>query len=852
MSLSKEFRLIVKDAEEIASSNRDLYLCVELATYSIVKFYNSGKGTEKSVCKVLDNLSTETRESLEGFCWREYTGRSKKIRLPESAPLPKYSPEGFDESTVEVTVSDFLRAVLVEKSDVNYEDPGFSDKLYTRFGLCSEMFEDNDTTEETGMSWAKDLIDRIMKDGGFPDTPGNLKMKKLSIGSNGEVTDITDDKSSGKGETPYLDKYAVCMTDLANSGEYDPVIGRNKEVTRLIEILCCKKKNNPAILGDPGCGKTSVVELLAQKLASGDVPDFIKGRKIYSLSAGELTSGTTFRGQLEERISGICKEVADNFPNIILYFDEFHQATKSGSESIADLIKAPLGRGKLQLIMSTTNSEYRRFIEKDGALKRRFEPIDIKEPEADEVREILEGISKSYSEYHGVEYTPEVLDKIVDWSGRYISDRFFPDKAITVLDVSGSLAKLRFSIPEKVKTKKETLDKKSSECNLAFIEKIESGDFKKAKSYRDMRDKFATESRELTGSRPIVSLDQVAEVISGSTNIPVDKIKGTGLDKIRGMKKSLESKVIGQDHAVKDITVALQRNLLGLRDPRKPISTFLLVGPTGVGKSLIAKTVASEFFGSESNLISISCSEYMSEWGESKLLGAAPGYVGFSDTEPRLYELKRKPYSVLLIDEVEKSSKKLYNVWLNLLEEGEVTLSTGEKVSAKNCIVIFTGNVGTKSLEAEGRGIGFGSSEAEQSDRRENIIMREVSKEFRPEFLNRISKTVVFNSLGSEELRKIFGLELEKLQSRLKESGIEIKVSKKATDWIIAKSEPNYGARSLQRLIVTWVEQELCEYLLEKGKTSGSYSIDITGKAGQEKIKITEKNNDKSKSKEAN
>lgn len=650
--------------------------------------------------------------------------------------------------------------------------------------------------------------------------PNQSKKDEEDFERAGESGTISTKKIDPNSKTPILDEFAVDMTSLAKEDKYDPVIGRDKELKQLFEILCCRKKNSAILLGDPGCGKTAIVELLAQKIAKDEVPLDLRNKRVLSLSTTDLTSGTMYRGQLEERIQKLCEELKDN-KDIILYIDEFQQATSESSTSIAQMLKPALGRGELTLIASTTVDEYRKYIEKDGALKRRLSPIQVSEPTLEETIDILTGISKKYSEFHHVKYEDGVIEKCAEWSGKYINDRFFPDKAITILDLSSALAKLGRVIDEakledlkqKIKDLKEKKLSAVNEMNLDEAEKYRVEEDTVKKEYEDELEKVNGSDESLW---PTVTVKEVSSVISKTTGVPIDKIMSSDFNKLREIKSTLSKKVIGQDEAVEQLTLALQRNVLGLRDPNKPIASFLLVGPTGVGKSLISKIIATEFMGSEKSLITIACSEYMQDWAESKLLGSAPGYVGFSDSEPRLYVLKRKPYSVILIDEVEKSSKNLYNIWLNMLEEGEVTLSSGEKVSCKNSIIIFTGNVGTKNLEIHGNGLGFGTPSADEKKKIDlGIVMKEVKKEFRPEFLNRLSKIVVFNSLGKEELGKIFYLELEKLQNRLKENGYILNVSEEVKDLVISKCEPEYGARSLQRLITTYVEDEVCKSMLD-------------------------------------
>ena len=639
-------------------------------------------------------------------------------------------------------------------------------------------------------------------------------------------------KADPNSKTPALDRYAVDMTKNAKNDMYDPVVGRDKEIEQIIEILCCRKKNNAVLTGDPGCGKTAIIESLAMRIVSGRVPLDLREKRIFSLDLNSLVSGTQYRGQYEQRLQEVIKEVTTN-KNIIIFIDEIHNLIGNGSSSGngdgANILKPYLARGEFQCIGSTTTDEYRKFIEKDGALKRRFSPVLVEEPGIEDTIQILKGIAPVYGKFHNTTYSDEVIEKCVKWSGKYINDRFFPDKAISVLDMASSLAKLENRTDVNT-SEVDRIEKRIEEITKEKSAAILESEFEKAAALRDegreLEKKLVEEKEKLTTGRPKVevTIAHISSVISKLSNVPIDNIQSSDIDKIRTMKDELSKKIIGQDEAVKEVTLALQRNIFGLRDPNKPIASFLFVGPTGTGKTLISKLVAKEFMGSENNLITIACSEYMQDWAESKLLGSAPGYVGYSDSEPRLYVLKRKPYSVILIDEVEKSSKNLYNIWLNMLEEGEITLSSGEKVSCKNSIIIFTGNVGTKALELRGNGIGFATPGKEEKRKQDvSTVMAEVKKEFRPEFLNRISKVVVFNSLGNEEMDKIFYLELEKLQSRIKEGqGFELNVSSKVKDLIVSKCEPQYGARSLQRLITEYIEDNVNLAMLDSdisGKT---------------------------------
>lgn len=866
--LTKELTSIMSEAAEMTTSTMCTSISSEAVVYFLVKKYIEAKKNSDIECDILLPIF----KAISGED-QKYLLSELKIEMDKYCKKNKYLSTGLYNSD-NIILSDsldraFRRAKAEMALDISYSKMiSNSDEINSLELLVSilseswyltEILRDYRITKEAIITSyvAKSEAERIMNEnsdsinsmvdtlssllnGLYPGKSEDSSSEKIDQKKDDEDFEkagntsgaISTKKPDPDSKTPTLDEFAFDMTKAALDGKYDPVIGRDKEIKQITEILCCRKKNNAILLGDPGSGKTAIVELLAQKIASNDIPRELENRRVMSLSTTDLTSGTIYRGQLEQRVQDLCKELKEN-RDIILYIDEFQQATSDNSTSIAQMLKPALGRGEITLIASTTTDEYRKFIEKDGALKRRFSPVQIDEPGLNETIEILKGIAPKYSEYHRVKYSDDVLIKCAEWSGKYINDRFFPDKAISVLDMSFSLAKLKnpsnTTKLEKLKNdvlelqekkKSLTLDLKLDEAEVVRVDEEKIA--KKLKKEQDLVNRVDPKTW------PTLEVSEVSEVISKLSGVPIDKIMSSDMTKLREIKTTLGSKVIGQDEAIEGLTLALQRNVLGLRNPNKPIASFLLVGPTGCGKSYISKILASEFMGTDKSLITIACSEYMQDWAESKLLGSAPGYVGFSDSEPRLYILKRKPYSVLLIDEVEKSSTNLYNIWLNMLEEGEITLSSGEKVSCRNTIIIFTGNVGTKNLELHGSGLGFGTPGKEEKKKIDlSIVMKEVKKEFRPEFLNRLTKVIVFNSLGTEELGKIFYLELKKLQDRLQENnGFLLNVSEKIKDLIVSKCEPQYGARSLQRLITTYIEDEVCKKMLDVD-TTGKTKIDV-------------------------
>lgn len=872
--LSKELISIMDEASDMASSYTTTSISVESIVYFIAKRYTEAKFKKDIECDILlpifKGIPIENQKGLVNdleYAALEYCKQniypdpnlynSKMIILSDE--LDRAIRRAKIEMSLDISYSKLLSgkdeintlelfvSILSEKSyltEILDDYKITKEAILTSYIAKSEAKKMIDSTPESAFGNMFDalsnMFDELSKGGGSTDdgkdksssaksSPEDLRKEEEDFEKAGNTSGaISTKKVDPDSTTPTLDEFAFDMTKAAKEGKYDPVIGRDKEIKQITEILCCRKKNNAILLGDPGSGKTAIVELLAQNIASGSVPRELLDKRVLSLSTTDLTSGTIYRGQLEQRVQDLCRELKEH-RDIILYIDEFQQATSDSSTSIAQMLKPALGRGEITLIASTTTDEYRKFIEKDGALKRRFSPVQIDEPGVEETIEILRGIAPRYSEFHKVKYEDDVLIKCAEWSGKYINDRFFPDKAISVLDMAFSLSKLRnpSDTTKLDKLKSNVLSLQEKKINLTLdlkldeaevVRKDEEKEAKKLKKEQDLVNRVDPKTW------PTLGISEVSEIISKLSGVPIDKIMSSDMTKLKEIKSSLGEKVIGQDEAIEQLTLALQRNVLGLRNPDKPIASFLLVGPTGCGKTLVSKVLAEEFMGTDKSLITIACSEYMQDWAESKLLGSAPGYVGFSDSEPRLYVLKRKPYSVLLIDEVEKSSSNLYNIWLNMLEEGEITLSSGEKVSCRNTIIIFTGNVGTKNLELYGNGLGFGTPGKEEKKKKDiSIVMKEVKKEFRPEFLNRLTKVVVFNSLGTEELNKIFYLELKKLQDRLQtNNGYSLKVSDKLKDLIVSKCEPEYGARSLQRLITTYIEDEICKSMLESeidGKT---------------------------------
>ena len=619
-------------------------------------------------------------------------------------------------------------------------------------------------------------------------------------------------------KTSMLDKYAKNLL----SENLDPIYGRENELSQLLEILGCKKKNNAILIGEAGVGKTSVVELLAQKIKEKDVPKNFLQKKIYSLDLNSLVAGTKYRGQYEERLQGIIEEVVSN-PDIIIFIDEIHNLIGNGGSEgngdAANILKPYLAKGKFQCIGSTTFKEYRKYIESDAALKRRFQTVIINEPSNDETKTILKNIKEVYEKHHNVVYPKEVINACVDLSERYLASSKFPDKAIDALDLSGSLCRL-------TKSKEDTseylrLEKELEDIRELKREAVGNENFDEAISQRNkeilVKDKLEAKTKPIK-----VTLESVYQAIGKRSGVPIDTIGSSDLEKLRKLHEILNKEVIGQDKAVREIVMNLQKNSLSIRDRNKPIS-LLFTGPTGCGKTYLCKKLAEEFFGSKDSLIRFDMGEFEEKHSISKLTGATASYVGYDD-EPLFEKIRHQPYSVVLFDEIEKAAPEIFQIFLNILDEGYVTLGNGSRVDFRHCIIIFTGNIGTKELSLFGKGLGYGATgknEKIDEARKDSIIQKAIEKTFAPEFINRLSKIVIFSNLGTTELQKIIDLELSKLSGRLKESKINIKIGKALKEYIISQCNLNFGARDLQRKISEVIEERLCEKLLEPDVPEG-------------------------------
>ncbi len=657
--------------------------------------------------------------------------------------------------------------------------------------------------------------------------------------------------SKGKeSRTPVLDNFGRDLTRMAEEGKLDPVVGRQNEIIRVSQILSRRKKNNPLLIGEPGVGKSAIAEGLALRIVKKKVSRVLFNKKIVSLDLASLVAGTKYRGQFEERMKALMNELEKN-RNIILFIDEIHTIVgaggAAGSLDASNMFKPALARGEIQCVGATTLDEYRQHIEKDGALERRFQKIIVDPTTAEETIEILNNIKSRYEDHHNVVYTDGAIKACVRLSDRYISDRFLPDKAIDALDETGSRVHIsNIVVPEHI----ETLEKKLEELTARKKEVVGKQDFEQAAEIRDLERKTEAKlveaqinwEEDMKTHREVVTEESVAEVIAMMTGVPVQRIASKESERLKGMASELQSTVIGQDEAVNKIVKAIQRNRAGLKDPNKPIGSFIFLGPTGVGKTQLAKELAKFLFESESSLIRIDMSEYMEKFAISRLVGAPPGYVGYEEGGQLTEKVRRKPYSVILLDEIEKAHPDVFNLLLQALDDGHMTDSLGRKIDFKNTIIIMTSNVGTKKLKDFGSGVGFSSSQNKEESLNEHakgILESSLKKAFAPEFLNRIDDVVLFNSLTRKNIHAIIEIELDKLFKRVEGLGYNLNISDEAKDYISEKGyDKDFGARPLKRAIQKLIEDPLAEEIINSHvDEDDEIMIDLTDK--KDGIKVT-------------
>lgn len=685
------------------------------------------------------------------------------------------------------------------------------------------------------------------------------KMPRAEMSSSADDDDQTfgasrNKPSDPKSKTPVLDNFGRDLTKMAEAGKLDPIVGREKEIERVSQILSRRKKNNPILIGEPGVGKSAIAEGLALRIVQRKVSRVLFNKRIVSLDLASLVAGTKYRGQFEERMKAVMQEIEKN-PDIILFIDEIHTIIgaggASGSLDASNMFKPALARGEMQAIGATTLDEYRQYIEKDGALERRFQKVLVEPTTIDETIQILNNIKERYEDHHMVTYTPEAVAACVKLTERYITDRHLPDKAIDALDEVGSRVHLNnISVPKEILD----IEKELEVLRDQKTEVVKSQQYEKAAELRDSERKLNERldeakkrwEEESKSNRVTVTEEHVAEVVSMMCGIPVTRVAQTEMGKLATMATELQGKVIGQDEAVQKVVKAIQRNRAGLKDPNKPIGSFFFLGPTGVGKTQLAKVLAKYLFDTEDALIRIDMSEYMEKFSISRLVGAPPGYVGYEEGGQLTEKVRRKPYSIVLLDEIEKAHPDVFNLLLQALDDGHMTDGLGRKIDFKNTILIMTSNIGARQLADFGTGVGFGTkAQTEQRDENAKVVIQNaLRKAFSPEFLNRIDDLIIFHSLTRENIHKIIDLELEKLFKRIKDLGYEATMTEKAKDFIVEKGyDEKFGARPLKRAIQKYIEDPLAEEIikatLQEGDTivldlndDNTISISITkGKA---------------------
>lgn len=734
------------------------------------------------------------------------------------------------------------------------EEYNVAARILKESGLSYQVLFDKLSQESEAKAWTDDEEELLSIEDGYTDDEeedeeeDSFSQKKGDAASGNSSSNAT--KSSS--DTPVLDNFGTDMTRAAAENRLDPVVGREKEIERVAQILSRRKKNNPVLIGEPGVGKSAIVEGLAMRIVQRKVSRVLFDKRVVSLDMASVVAGTKYRGQFEERIKAIVNELSKN-PNVILFIDEIHTivgaGSAAGSMDAANMLKPALARGEIQCIGATTLDEYRKNIEKDGALERRFQKVMVDPTTADETLQILENVKDRYEEHHNVAYTPEALKACVKLTERYISDRNFPDKAIDALDEAGSRVHIaNITVPKNI----EELEVLIEETKNLKLDAVKSQNFELAASYRDKERQYLLDleaakdrwEKEMQEHRETVDEDKVAEVVAMMSGVPVQRIAKAENIRLLEMADILKDKVIGQDEAVQKIVKAIQRNRVGLKDPNKPIGTFMFLGPTGVGKTYLAKKLAEYLFDSADSLIRIDMSEYLEKFAVSRLVGAPPGYVGYEEGGQLTEKVRRKPYSVVLLDEIEKAHPDVFNLLLQVLDDGRLTDSVGRCIDFKNTILIMTSNIGTRQLKDFGRGVGFNTQMSGDIDKdfSRGVIQKALNKAFSPEFLNRVDDIIMFDQLDKESIRKIIEIELKSLYKRVEDLGYTLEISESAKDFIATKGyDVQFGARPLKRAIQKYLEDEMAELIIRASVGEGD-TIVIDFDTEEQRIKTSIKN----------
>ncbi|MFS4457445.1 ATP-dependent Clp protease ATP-binding subunit [Maribacter sp. 2304DJ31-5] len=744
----------------------------------------------------------------------------------------------------------FLEAKLFQSSSINTahlllcilrneNDPTTKllHKLQVDYDGVKEQFKFMITSDD-------DIVDGPTSESFPSDSDDGTEGKESTFGA------TSGPKGTKKSKTPVLDNFGRDLTNLAEENKLDPVVGREKEIERVSQILSRRKKNNPLLIGEPGVGKSAIAEGLALRIINKKVSRILYNKRVVTLDLASLVAGTKYRGQFEERMKAVMNELEKN-DDVILFIDEIHTIVgaggATGSLDASNMFKPALARGEIQCIGATTLDEYRQYIEKDGALERRFQKVIVEPTSVDETIEILHNIKSKYEDHHNVSYTEEAIEACVKLTNRYMTDRFLPDKAIDALDEAGSRVHIvNMDVPKQILE----LEKKLEDVRELKNTVVKKQKYEEAAKLRDDEKSLEKElaiaqerwEDESKLNREIVTEDNVADVVSMMSGIPVNRIAQTESNKLAELPNLIKSNVIGQDEAVAKVSKAIQRNRAGLKDPNKPIGSFIFLGQTGVGKTQLAKVMAKELFDSEDALIRIDMSEYMEKFAISRLVGAPPGYVGYEEGGQLTEKVRRKPYSVILLDEVEKAHPDVFNMLLQVLDDGYLTDSLGRKIDFRNTIIIMTSNIGARQLKDFGQGVGFGTSakKAQEDSHQKGVIENALKKAFAPEFLNRIDDVIVFNALDREHIHEIIDIELAKLYKRIKDIGYDLNLTEAAKDYIAEKGfDKQYGARPLKRAIQKYIEDALAEEIVNSKLEEGdSIFMDLNKKNEELTIKI--------------
>jgi ATP-dependent Clp protease ATP-binding subunit ClpC len=766
---------------------------------------------EGVACQVLETLGVDTKALWKRI--EETTGRNNPILKPVDLPLSPRAKRVLDLSIREA------RGMGVNYVGTEHILLGI---LSEAEGIAAQ------TLTSTGVDYAsvQREIGRILSGG---DSPA-----ERDVDGSGEQS-----RKKAKTKTPTLDQLGVDITEKAHQDELDPVIGREKEIQRVVQILCRRTKNNPVLIGDPGVGKTAIVEGLAQRIASGSIPEILRDKRVFQLNMGNLVAGTKYRGEFEERMRKVVKELRE-CRDVILFIDEIHTIVGAGGAEgavdAANILKPSLSRGEFQVIGATTVEEYRKHIEKDAALERRFQPVMVDEPSVADSISILRGLRDRYESHHRAVISDNAIESAARLSSRYITERFLPDKGIDLIDEAGARARLHtMEAPEDLKGLERRLEEIRREKEAA----VDSQEFEKAAHLRDEERRLSDELEECRRTwhskrneeRPVVTEEDIATIVSEWTGIPVSQISEEESKRLLRMEEEIEKRLIGQNEAVHSVARAVRRARSGLKDPGRPIGSFLFLGPTGVGKTELARSLAVFLFGSDHAMIRLDMSEFMERHEVSKLIGAPPGYVGYEEGGKLTEAIRRKPYSVVLFDEIEKAHPDVFNVLLQIMEDGRLADGQGHTVDFRNAVIIMTSNVGARDF-AKGSSLGFSSGDASDPydwDKMKNTIMDEVNHTFRPEFLNRIDETIVFRPLGKDSMLRIVDIMVGEVASRIREQKMSIVVSESAREFLLHEGyKPRFGARPLRRTIQRLVEDRIADMLLD-GTASPGVTVSVDG-----------------------